>query len=144
MTLKGCERDIAETVKAKTLSLETAGQLEERIVAVKPVLAKIGPMYKANGKELVDRIKGHGPGELREGGLGRERHDRARQWDGGHGGTGHRRDTEVDGIAWQDGRDGAGGRYPYRDRTVRFGARKSRMFVFFDTRTCNRNILDVA
>ena len=27
---------------------------QERIVAVKPVLAKIGPMYKADGKELVD------------------------------------------------------------------------------------------
>ncbi|MDD1746725.1 MAG: class I tRNA ligase family protein [Methanomassiliicoccales archaeon] len=61
MTLKGCERDIAETVKAKTLSLETAGQLEERIVALKPVLSKIGPLYKANGKELVERIKAMEP-----------------------------------------------------------------------------------
>jgi valyl-tRNA synthetase len=61
ITLNGCERDIAETVKAKTLSLETAGQLEERIVAVKPVLSKIGPLYKANGKELVERIKAMEP-----------------------------------------------------------------------------------
>jgi valyl-tRNA synthetase len=61
MALKGCERDIAETVKAKALSLETTGQLEERIVAVKPVLSKIGPMYKADGKELVERIKAMDP-----------------------------------------------------------------------------------
>ena len=30
-------------------------------MAVKPVLSKIGPRYKADGKELVDRIKAMDP-----------------------------------------------------------------------------------
>jgi valyl-tRNA synthetase len=61
MKLKGCERDISETVKAKSLSIESSGDLEERIVALKPILSKIGPLYKANGKELIDRIKAMDP-----------------------------------------------------------------------------------
>jgi valyl-tRNA synthetase len=61
MTLKGCEKDISETVKAKSLSIESSGDLEERIVALKPILSKIGPLYKANGKELIDRIKALDP-----------------------------------------------------------------------------------
>ncbi|OPY31121.1 MAG: Isoleucine--tRNA ligase [Methanomassiliicoccales archaeon PtaU1.Bin124] len=63
-TIKGCERDIAETVKAKSLLIEEKADLEEKVVAVVPNKAKIGPMFRANGKEVMDAIKNADPEEL--------------------------------------------------------------------------------
>jgi valyl-tRNA synthetase len=65
--LRGCERDIKETIKARSLVFETKADLEEKIVALNPVKSKIGPMFKANGKEVIDTIKAAKPesfGEL--------------------------------------------------------------------------------
>ncbi|MCE5297029.1 MAG: valine--tRNA ligase [Euryarchaeota archaeon] len=59
--LRGCERDISETIKAKSLVFETKADLEEKIVALNPVKSKIGPMFKANGKEVIDTIKAAKP-----------------------------------------------------------------------------------
>jgi valyl-tRNA synthetase len=55
--LKGCEQDIARTIKARSLVIESKADLEEKVVAVKPIPSKIGPKFKANGKEVSDIIK---------------------------------------------------------------------------------------
>jgi valyl-tRNA synthetase len=59
--LAGCEADIIQTVKAAELKLTGQAELEERVTGFKPVLAKIGPIFKAQGKEITDAIKGLEP-----------------------------------------------------------------------------------
>ncbi|HSV42568.1 MAG TPA: class I tRNA ligase family protein, partial [Methanomassiliicoccales archaeon] len=62
--LAGLERTIAETVKARSLVVEQKADLVEKVVAVKPVPSKIGPLFKANGREVTELIKAADPEEL--------------------------------------------------------------------------------
>ncbi|QLH75753.1 MAG: valine--tRNA ligase [Methanomassiliicoccales archaeon] len=61
-SLQGLEKDVAETVKARSLVIEDKAELEERIIAVRPIPSKIGPLFKGAGKEITDLIKAADPG----------------------------------------------------------------------------------
>jgi valyl-tRNA synthetase len=54
--LRGSERDIAATLKAKSIVLEESAHLEEIVSAIRPVKAKIGPTFKSRGKEVIDAL----------------------------------------------------------------------------------------
>jgi valyl-tRNA synthetase len=53
----GSEGDISSTVRAKELKLASKLNLEEKVIALKPLLAKIGPTFKKNAGEVTARIK---------------------------------------------------------------------------------------
>ncbi|MEI6797524.1 MAG: class I tRNA ligase family protein, partial [Methanomassiliicoccales archaeon] len=54
--LRGSENDIAATLKAKHIIMEETTHLEERVAAIRPVKAKIGPTFKTRGKEVIDAL----------------------------------------------------------------------------------------
>lgn len=62
--LVGCEKDIVQTIRAKELKIAKQVDLEEIIVALKPVLSKIGPMFKQKAKEVVGRLQELDPAEV--------------------------------------------------------------------------------
>jgi valyl-tRNA synthetase len=55
--LLGCEKDILETVRAKELCIVGELDLEEKVIGIKPVLAKLGPEFKGQAKEIVQRLE---------------------------------------------------------------------------------------
>lgn len=56
--IKDSKEDIRGTVKAKKLRLlEAQPELEERIIAVKPVYPKLGPKFKGDSKEIIEKLK---------------------------------------------------------------------------------------
>jgi valyl-tRNA synthetase len=61
LSLKGYERDILETSRAKELKIVAEAELEERVVAVKPVKSRIGPTFKAQGKEVLQLLESIDP-----------------------------------------------------------------------------------
>jgi valyl-tRNA synthetase len=62
--LSGCEKDIVQTIRAKELKISRQAELEERIVALRPVLSKIGPMFKQRAKEIVGKLQELVPAEV--------------------------------------------------------------------------------
>jgi hypothetical protein len=56
LLLKGYEQDIAMTVRAENLEVLEKAQLQECPVQVKPIHAKIGPMFKNQAREVVAQI----------------------------------------------------------------------------------------
>ena len=59
--LKGYETDILETSRAKELRIVDKADLVEKVVALKPIKSKIGPTFKANGKEIIQAISSLDP-----------------------------------------------------------------------------------
>ncbi|MCQ5375875.1 MAG: class I tRNA ligase family protein, partial [Methanomassiliicoccales archaeon] len=55
-SLKGCERDIMETVRAMELKVEEEAKVEEIIVGLRPIKSKIGPRFKEKAKEVTSII----------------------------------------------------------------------------------------
>ncbi len=55
-SLIGFEKDILETSRAKELKIVTEADLEQKVVAIKPVKAKVGPTFKTKGKEVLDLL----------------------------------------------------------------------------------------
>jgi len=55
-SLKGCERDIMETVRAMELKVEEEAKIEEIIVGLRPIKSKIGPRFKEKAKEVTSII----------------------------------------------------------------------------------------
>jgi valyl-tRNA synthetase len=49
--------DILKTVKAQSIRLASKADLEERVLGVRPVLAKIGPTFRAQAKEVTEALK---------------------------------------------------------------------------------------
>jgi valyl-tRNA synthetase len=45
--LEGCESEVKETLKAKELVISAKGEIEEKVVSLKPLPAKIGPTFRA-------------------------------------------------------------------------------------------------
>ena len=46
-------QDIVDTLKVKELGIMTSADLTEKVVAIKPVHAKLGPVFKAKAKSIV-------------------------------------------------------------------------------------------
>ena len=63
LSLKGYEKDILETSRAKELKIVAEADLEEKVVAVKPVKSRIGPTFKAQGKEVLQLLESIDPQE---------------------------------------------------------------------------------
>jgi len=59
--LLGCERDILETVKANRLQIVNHISLEEKIIAIKPILSKLGPEFKQKAGEIVSKVSKFDP-----------------------------------------------------------------------------------
>jgi valyl-tRNA synthetase len=58
--------DILQTVKAQSIKLASKADLEERVLGVKPVLAKIGPAFRAQAKEVTEALKQLRPSDIVE------------------------------------------------------------------------------
>jgi valyl-tRNA synthetase len=54
--LNDARDDIVETIKAKSLEIVKKANITEEVVAVKPVHAKLGPMFKGAAKSIVSEI----------------------------------------------------------------------------------------
>ncbi|MBA3043815.1 class I tRNA ligase family protein, partial [archaeon] len=61
-----CKEDIARTVRAKELVVAEKEDLKENLVAVKPIYAKIGPVFKGKAEEIVEKLKTIDVGKLSE------------------------------------------------------------------------------
>ena len=48
--------DVSETLKAKEVKVESEAKLDEEVVGIKPVHAKLGPAFKAQAKAIVAAI----------------------------------------------------------------------------------------
>ena len=57
LSLQGYEKDILETARSKELKIVAEAALEEKVVAVKPVKSKVGPTFKAKGKEVLQQLE---------------------------------------------------------------------------------------
>ncbi|OPY29800.1 MAG: Isoleucine--tRNA ligase [Methanomassiliicoccales archaeon PtaU1.Bin030] len=62
-SLVGYEKDILETSRAKELKIVTEADLEQKVVAIKPVKSKVGPTFKTKGKEVLDILSAIDPQE---------------------------------------------------------------------------------
>jgi valyl-tRNA synthetase len=62
--LLGAEKDILETVRARELRIVNEVQLEERVMAIKPVLSKLGPEFKGQAKEIITKLESFDPEQL--------------------------------------------------------------------------------
>ena len=62
-SLVGYEKDILETSRAKELKIVTEADLEQKVVAIKPVKSKVGPAFKTRGKEVLDLLAAIDPEE---------------------------------------------------------------------------------
>ena len=56
LMLNDAKDDITETIKAKRLEIAEKADITEDIVSVKPVHAKLGPMFKGLAKQIVDEL----------------------------------------------------------------------------------------
>ncbi len=54
--LEACKADISETTKAKEVRIAPEAKLDEQIVAIKPVHAKLGPTFKGQAKAIVSAV----------------------------------------------------------------------------------------
>jgi valyl-tRNA synthetase len=61
--LKGYEDDIAQTVRATVLELLEEAHLDSHPAVIKPVHAKLGPMFKTQAKEIVGQLATMDPAE---------------------------------------------------------------------------------
>jgi len=61
--LEGYEDDIAQTVRAGAVELLHVADLEKTAVAVRPVHARLGPMFKDRAKEIVEGLMAMDPEE---------------------------------------------------------------------------------
>jgi valyl-tRNA synthetase len=61
LSLQGYETDILETSRSKELKIVAEAALEEKVVAVKPVKSKVGPTFKAKGKEVLQLLESIDP-----------------------------------------------------------------------------------
>ena len=62
--LLGYEKDIMGTIRARNLKIAKEIDLEEKIVALRPVLSKIGPKFKARAKEIVAKLEPMDPASV--------------------------------------------------------------------------------
>jgi valyl-tRNA synthetase len=62
--LMGSEPDIAGTLKAADILLMAEADVTERVTAIKPVHAIIGPMFKQNAKEVAQKLAAVDPAEI--------------------------------------------------------------------------------
>jgi len=62
--LEGCESEVRETLKAKELIISIKGEIEEKVVSLKPLPAKIGPTFKTKAGEVSAKIKSANPQEF--------------------------------------------------------------------------------
>lgn len=62
--LNGLEKDIMETIKAKEVRIVPSAELEERVVAIKPLHSKIGPQFKEDAKKIIEALGNINPSEL--------------------------------------------------------------------------------
>lgn len=62
--LRGHEGDVTGTLKADELSIAASAELEEKVVAARPVHARIGPQFKSDAGRVVEAIKRKEPSEL--------------------------------------------------------------------------------
>ena len=60
--LGGSEQDVAATVKAKEVAVLATVDLKETITGLKPVHAKIGPVFKRDVKEIVEFLTSYSTG----------------------------------------------------------------------------------
>ena len=64
-SILGCARlDIIETVKAKDLEIVPKADLTEEVINIKPVHAKLGPMFKTDAKQIVSAIAAMAPADV--------------------------------------------------------------------------------
>ncbi|MGE4274627.1 MAG: valine--tRNA ligase [Candidatus Methanomethylophilaceae archaeon] len=59
-------QDIMETVKAMTLNIVAEADIQEKVVGVKPVHARLGPSFKAASKQVIARLAAMDPAEVAE------------------------------------------------------------------------------
>jgi len=62
-TLIGYERDILETSRASELKIVAEADLEEKVMELKPVKAKLGPTFKQMAKDIIDEVRKMEPEE---------------------------------------------------------------------------------
>jgi len=62
--MEGSEKEIKETLKAKELLISAQGSIEEKVVSLKPLPSKIGPLFKAKATEVSAKIKSADPKEF--------------------------------------------------------------------------------
>jgi valyl-tRNA synthetase len=55
--MEGSEPEIRETIKAKELVIAAKADIEEKVVSLKPMPAKIGPTFKARAREVTERLR---------------------------------------------------------------------------------------
>jgi valyl-tRNA synthetase len=55
--ITGYEEDIAKTVRAKEFLMAKKKDIEEMAVRIKPIYAKIGPIFKNKANEIVEKLK---------------------------------------------------------------------------------------
>jgi valyl-tRNA synthetase len=61
LALDDFQKDILETARAKELKIVAEADLEEKVVAIKPVKSKIGPTFKSQGKEVLQLLESMDP-----------------------------------------------------------------------------------
>ena len=57
LSLQGYETDILETARSKELKIVAEAALEEKVTALKPVKAKVGPTFREKGREVLERLE---------------------------------------------------------------------------------------
>lgn len=64
--LRDAVADISETTKATDITIAESAELTEEVVGVKPVHAKLGPMFKAAAKDIVAALSKMDPADVAE------------------------------------------------------------------------------
>ena len=54
--LEPTKQDISETTKAKEIRIAPEAKLDEQVVAIRPVHAKLGPTFKGQAKAIVSAV----------------------------------------------------------------------------------------
>jgi hypothetical protein len=68
--MSGSEEDVRATLKAKELQVLPSVELEESIKRIKPVHSRLGPEFKADAKEITEKLSSIDPTSFDiEGGL---------------------------------------------------------------------------
>ncbi len=114
----GSEEDISSTVRAKELKLASKLNLEEKVIALKPLLAKIGPTFKGKAKEVTEQDQGAGHREGFRGGGQRHLRVRIVRRDQGSAEPGTGRHREEDDASGKGGRHRPGRRAAHRDTAL--------------------------
>jgi len=63
--VSGSEEDISGVLRTGRLEIRDRVELKEAILGVKPIHAKLGPMFKKDAKAVVERMRSARPDELR-------------------------------------------------------------------------------